>query len=304
MTGGMIIAETSGMYFSLLTAYMEVMDNIFRMIQQHILCLLDKTRPPLGWYDWGTATGLVACVSLQAMMHFRRDRTTKQAIESLSEEDCQASKATIEKPSRESLAIGISVLAVVILTSFLCGALLGGVLGQVYVLGSIATLAKTFAWWIGQYPFMKNRSFLAKWLAGWSIAGVLEYLPLMGAMLMGQRHGVNLALLTAYMEAMDNWMRDLQMRALGKPVYWYDAAANCGMALFVMFGGVASYYYRSEVNTLQKGNVNNQDACIAMEELDTGYCESGAKYFASNNTVKSVIQARIQTSLYVCIIYI
>jgi hypothetical protein len=37
--------------------------------------------------------------------------------------------------------------------------------------------------------------------------------------------------------------------------------------------------------------------------LDTGNCESGAKYCASNITVKSVIQARNQTSLYVCIIY-
>jgi hypothetical protein len=131
LTGGMLIAETSGMYFSLLTAYMEVTDNIFRMIQQQILCILDNTRPPLGWYDWGTATGLVACVSLQAMMHFRRDRAAKQARESLSEEACQASNTTVVKPSRESLAVGICVLAVVILTGFLCGALLGGTLGQV-----------------------------------------------------------------------------------------------------------------------------------------------------------------------------
>jgi hypothetical protein len=244
MIGGMHVAETNGMYFSLLTSYMEVMDSVIRMIQQQMLCTLDKTRPPLGWYDWATATGLVICVSLQGMMHFRRDKAAEQARKFLCKEDPRASECTMKKPSRELLTIGLGVLAVAMLTSFLCGALLGGVLGQVYVLGSVATLAKTFAWWIGQYPFMKNKSFLAKWLAGWSIAGVLEYLPLVGAMLMGRRHGVNLALLTAYMEAMDNWFRDLQMRSLGKPVYWYDAASNCGMALFVMLGGVMSYYYQ------------------------------------------------------------
>ena len=239
MTSGMHTAEISGVYFTLLTGYMEALDNIFRMIQQQILCALDNTRPPLEWYDWATAAGLVTCVSLQAMMHFRRDKAS---------ELLGASEPTTKTPSREALTIGLSVLAVVLLSGFLCGVLFGGVTGQVYVLGSVATLAKTFAWWIGQYPFMKNKSLLAKWLAGWSIAGIFEYLPLIGAMSMGQRHGINLALLTAYMEAMDNWFRDLQMRSLGKPIYWYDAASNFGMATFVVFGGVSSYYCVREVH--------------------------------------------------------
>jgi hypothetical protein len=248
MTSGMHVAETNGMYFSLLMAYMEVMDSVIRMIQQQVLCILDNTRPPLGWYDWVTATGLVACVSLQAMMHYRRDEAARLIGKSPCEETSRVGESTVKTPSRELLTIALSLLAVVMLIGFLCGALLGGVLGQVYVLGSIATIAKTFAWWIGQYPFMKDRPFLAKWLAGWSVAGVLEYLPLVGAMIIGREHGVNLALLTAYMEAMDNWFRDLQMRSLGKPVYWYDATSNCGMALCVVFGGLMSYHHGREMN--------------------------------------------------------
>ena len=116
------------------------------------------------------------------MMHFRRDKAS---------ELLGASEPTTKTPSREALTIGLIVLAVVLLSGFLCGVLFGGVTGQVYVLGSVATLAKTFAWWIGQYPFMKNKSLLAKWFAGWSIAGIFEYLPLIGAMSMGQRHGIN-----------------------------------------------------------------------------------------------------------------
>jgi hypothetical protein len=248
MTAGMHVAETNGLYFSLLMAYMEVMDSVIRMIQQQMLYTLDNTRPPLGWYDWATATGLVTCVSLQAMMHYRRDKAAERARKSPCGESPRAGEFIAKKPSRELLTIALSVLAVVMVTGFLCGALLGGVLGQVYVLGSIASLAKTFAWWIGQYPFMKNKPFLAKWLAGWSVAGVLEYLPLVGAMIIGRRHGANLALLTAYMEAMDNWFRDLQMRSLGKPVYWYDATSNCGMALCVVFGGVMSYHHGREIH--------------------------------------------------------
>jgi len=56
--------------------------------------------------------------------------------------------------------------------------------------------AKTFAWWINQYPFLKNRPFYQKWLTGWSIAAVIEYLPLIGAFQIASEHNINLGLMT------------------------------------------------------------------------------------------------------------
>ena len=43
----------------------------------------------------------------------------------------------------------------------------------------------TLAWWINQYPALKDSTFIQKWLAGWSIAATLEYLPLIGAFTIG-----------------------------------------------------------------------------------------------------------------------
>lgn len=56
--------------------------------------------------------------------------------------------------------------------------------------------AKTFAWWINQYPVLKNRSFVEKWLAGWSIAAIVEYLPLIGAFEVASANNVHLGLIT------------------------------------------------------------------------------------------------------------
>lgn len=47
-----------------MTAYMEALDNFFRMMQQVGL------RQPLAWFDWVAAAGLGLCVAFQGCMHY------------------------------------------------------------------------------------------------------------------------------------------------------------------------------------------------------------------------------------------
>jgi len=56
--------------------------------------------------------------------------------------------------------------------------------------------AKTIAWWINQYPSIKDLSFLWKWIAGWTIAAVIEYLPLIAAFTIAADNGLSLSLMT------------------------------------------------------------------------------------------------------------
>lgn len=132
------------------------------------------------------------------------------------------------QPDTSNLARNLGISAFLLLVASLLASFLGGYAGQAYALASVATACKTFAWWINQYPALKNASFIQKWLAGWSIAATLEYLPLMGAFLIASSHGVHLGVMTAYMEAVDNAFRILQQYFLGKPLYWFDYFAALG----------------------------------------------------------------------------
>lgn len=119
----------------------------------------------------------------------------------------------------------------------------GGPTGQAYVLATVSTGAKTFAWWINQYPQMQHLNLWQKWLAGWSIAALIEYFPLIGAFSIAGSNGVHLGLMTAYMEALDNFFRILQQRMLNKALFWYDYTAAVGMFAFVIFQGVMRYEF-------------------------------------------------------------
>ncbi len=118
-----------------------------------------------------------------------------------------------------------------------------------YALATVATAAKTFAWWINQYPQLKHLNFAQKWLAGWGIAALIEYFPLIGAMTVASAHGVHLGLLTAYMEALDNLCRILQQRLLNKPLSRHDYIAAVGMFACVVFQGVMRYKHDLAVET-------------------------------------------------------
>jgi len=140
------------------------------------------------------------------------------------------------------------IIAVIIglmfsLVAFILLSLFVGPTGQAYSLATVATGAKTFAWWINQYPQLKGRGFYVKWLAGWSIAAFIEYLPLIGAMQTASDNGVHLGLMTAYMEALDNFFRICQQKLLSKPLAWYDLVAAGGMFLAVLFQGLLHFSY-------------------------------------------------------------
>ena len=137
------------------------------------------------------------------------------------------------------LFVGVTILVIGSpLLSFLAGPT-----GQAYVLATVATAAKTFAWWINQYPQLKHLSFLQKWIAGWSIAACIEYFPLIGAMTIASENNVHLGLMTAYMEALDNFFRILQQRLLNKPLASYDYIAAAGMFVCVIFQGVMRWLH-------------------------------------------------------------
>ena len=118
--------------------------------------------------------------------------------------------------------------------------------GQSYVLATYATAAKTFVWWINQYPqlkHLKHLNFWRKWIEGWSIAAIIEYFPLIGSMTIASENGVHLRLMTAYMEALDNFFRVLQQRLLQKPLSKHDYIAAAGMFVCVAFQGVMPNMY-------------------------------------------------------------
>lgn len=156
---------------------------------------------------------------------------------------------TADLPPRPVFALGLDkerfIIVVIAVTVLVVGspvvATQGGYVGQAYVLATLATAAKTFAWWINQYPQLKHLSFFKKWMAGWSIAALIEYFPLIGAMTIASTNGVHLGLMTAYMEALDNFFRILQQRLLNKPLAWFDYSAAAGMFVFVIFQGVMRY---------------------------------------------------------------
>lgn len=136
---------------------------------------------------------------------------------------------------------GLSTVVVLVLLAALLAALAGPT-GQAYVLASAATSAKTFAWWINQYPILKQASFSKKWLAGWSIAAVIEYIPLIGAFSVAGEHNIHLGLMTAYMIALDNVFRVVQQQILGKPQSKADYKAAAGMVVGVIYQGLSEYF--------------------------------------------------------------
>jgi hypothetical protein len=151
----------------------------------------------------------------------------------------------IHEPSKKTELAGttkfaLTLAAILILVAALAPSL-GGVTGQAYTLATLATGAKTFAWWVNQYPRLKHFTFIQKWLSGWSIAACIEYLPLIGAFTIASENGVHLGLMTAYMEALDNAFRMAQQYMLGKPLYWFDYTAATGMFFAVLFEGIMRY---------------------------------------------------------------
>lgn len=227
LTLSFTLASTNGIQLSLMTAYMEVADNAFRMFQQ--LALGDT----LYWYDWLTAALLAICVMFQAILHVRPRSHRRVQVDENPEE------STITQLQCHVLARIFVILSFVVV--LICVALLVGPSGQAYALATLATAAKTFAWWINQYPVLHNKALWQKWLVGWGIAAVVEYLPLIGAFTIASANKVHLGLMTAYMEALDNLFRMCQQVALGKPLHWYDWACAGGMLCAVLFQGVMHF---------------------------------------------------------------
>jgi len=241
LTKAMQTANAHGVHLGLMTAYMEAADNFLRMMQQ--LALGDK----LSWYDWVAALGLGLCVGWQGYMHYRTDQK-KQADEAKGIVEAKPVEVQISAPKRKFLRIVFwTVIFVIVASGSICGSLFGGSTGQAYVLATLATGAKTFAWWINQYPQLRGRSFYFKWLAGWSIAAFIEYLPLIGAFQIASSHHVHLGLMTAYMEALDNFFRICQQKLLEKPLAWYDLVSALGMFIAVLFQGILHFVEESSV---------------------------------------------------------
>jgi len=231
LTLAMQTSNRNNVHLGLLTAYMEAADNFLRMMQQ--VGLGDS----LTYYDWITAVALGVCVAWQGYKHYT---TEQHEIATGTHRGNDMHSNPIVWTRQLQLKFGIGVAATIIPIS-LMGSFLGGPTGQAYVLASLATGAKTFAWWINQYPALKNFNFYQKWLAGWSIAGFIEYLPLIGAFSIASSNNVHLGLMTAYMEALDNAFRIFQQRLLNKRLDWYDYVAAAGMFVAVMFQGIMHF---------------------------------------------------------------
>lgn len=105
-----------------MTAYMEASDNIFRMLQQVGLGYF------LGWFDWVGAVLLVLAVAFQAVCHYLRDKGAPRDV-----------NETVKTLSNETLRIIILVIFVVTVNTSLTASLLGGPVGQVYTLATLAT---------------------------------------------------------------------------------------------------------------------------------------------------------------------
>jgi hypothetical protein len=220
MTLAMGLAVSRGVSLSLLTAFMEALDNLLRMVQQWAL------GKELQWFDWVAAAVLVACVCFQGVHHRRHERTVRKA------------PSTHVTSVRHRLAVAAALGLLVAVPALATLSTVAGWTGKAYALASVATLAKTFAWWINQYPGVRHQPFAVRWVAGWGIAAVVEYCPLVGAMAIASQHAVHLGLLTAFMEAFDNVCRMMQMRLLNHPLQWYDWGSAGGMVLAVAFQGL------------------------------------------------------------------
>jgi hypothetical protein len=283
LTMAFATAGGHGVHLGLMTAYMEAMDNLCRMLQQVGL------RAPLAWFDWGAALGLGLCVVYQGAMHRQADRRPGASAggpafhrlgeasggrmdedDSQNDEDGGDDKGALSPFGTSGASSGAAAAAAAAPAAapaggrYLAGldkerfvifvvgvlvlglgmpvvALAGGWAGKAYALATVATAAKTFAWWINQYPQLQHLGFVQKWLAGWGIAALIEYFPLIGAMTVASGHGVHLGLMTAYMEALDNLCRVLQQRLLQKPLARHDYIAPAGMFVCVVFQGIMRY---------------------------------------------------------------
>ena len=176
------------------------------------------------WFDWTAAALLALCVGFQAIFHYRLERANKAQ----DEQKLLTTNKPESEPDTSNLPRNLGISAIFLAIASLLASFLGSYAGQAYSLATVATACKTFAWWINQYPALKNSSFIQKWLAGWSIAATLEYLPLIGAFTIASDNGVHLGLMTAYMEALDNCFRMIQQNFLGKPLFWFDYVAALG----------------------------------------------------------------------------
>lgn len=252
LTAAMTLATKNGVHVGLMTASMEATDNVFRMLQQQAL------GKPLAWYDWTAAGVMVGCVGYQAVRHYHEPSAPAPAPTATEPAAAaQAGRPSEVMPDIENNVpvaaapdgaasaapgswtrwlvggVGAAACIAALTTSFA----VGDPTSQAYTCATLATGAKTFAWWINQYPALESASFLQKWGAGWGIAAVGEYLPLIGAMTIASENGVHLGLMTAYMEVLDNALRMAQQKMLGKPLTRDDYVAACGMAAAVVMQG-------------------------------------------------------------------
>lgn len=139
-----------------MTAYMESADNFFRMFQQLALGLV------LYWFDWVAAVLLAAFVAFQGYFHWRHEKASSAKL--IEDERVEESPAQDEAEKEEGGAdmslywVIITMVVLVFSAGMIALALTAGRPGQVYALATIATAAKTFAWWINQYPVHSYRS--------------------------------------------------------------------------------------------------------------------------------------------------
>ena len=114
-------ATKNGVALSLMTAYMEAADNSFRMLQQLALGF------PLSWFDWLAAALLILAVMFQGFYHYQRQKISKGP-----EQD----RLVLTKENIPYVMA--SILTITIVTA-LSASLLGGYVGQTYVLATLAT---------------------------------------------------------------------------------------------------------------------------------------------------------------------
>lgn len=122
ITYAFVFASRNNIALSLMTAYMVVTDNIFRMLQQVGLGM------PLAWFDWVGAAILAAAVVYQGTMHYFREHRSGAGSES--------NRFAIKT---EHIPYIIGVLSMVAVIFSLSLSLAGGPTGQVYTLGTLAT---------------------------------------------------------------------------------------------------------------------------------------------------------------------
>lgn len=168
-------------------------------------------------------------------------QTDDEQLPPLEKEENEGNQTPQPLLSRSKLRCALLGVALLVVALALIAAL-GGPGGQAYALAITATGAKTFAWWINQYPILQNASFVKKWLAGWSIAAVIEYFPLIGAFAIASDNSIHLGLMTAFMIALDNGFRVAQQYVLSKPQSKVDYLAAFGMFLAIIYQGLSQFF--------------------------------------------------------------